>query len=131
MKKIEVVAGILIHKERFLAVQRGQSAFSYTSNKWEFPGGKIEPGETHSQAIKRELEEELSVLIKEPSWFMTIEHKYPDFELEMHCFVCTLEHTSIELNEHINKKWLKRSELLDVDWAAADIPVAHKLLDDY
>ncbi|MEH6532219.1 MAG: (deoxy)nucleoside triphosphate pyrophosphohydrolase [Photobacterium frigidiphilum] len=127
-KNVEVVAAILTHNEQFLAVQRGDSALDYISRKWEFPGGKVEPGETLTTAIARELDEELRISITEPQFFMTIEHRYPDFDITMHCFVVDLPNREFELTEHIDHRWLSKQEFWEVDWAEADIPAVHALL---
>ena len=128
MKKIEVVAGIIHFKNEILCVQRPQSKLSYISEKFEFPGGKIEHGETQKDALKRELEEELSITPIISELFLTVTHKYPDFELTMHAYKCGVDSKELVLYEHIDKKWLTLSELSTLDWAAADIPIVEKLL---
>tara|TARA_B100000809_G_scaffold263392_1_gene316518 strand:- start:13108 stop:13503 length:396 start_codon:yes stop_codon:yes gene_type:complete len=130
MKKIEVVAAILKNKEHILCAQRATSKLDYISEKFEFPGGKIEEGETKKTALKRELIEELNIRPKINDIYLTVVHQYPDFEITMHSFLCDLESKEITLNEHISYKWLKKNELLDLDWAAADIPIVHKLMED-
>lgn len=127
-KEIEVVAAILEFGGRYLAVQRGQSPLAYVSQKWEFPGGKVEPNETLEQAILRELDEELALAVEPPRFFITVEHSYPDFDITMHCFLCAMHSEQVELKEHISKCWLDKSELMSVDWAPADIPVAQALM---
>ncbi|CAK2074662.1 8-oxo-dGTP diphosphatase [Vibrio crassostreae] len=126
-KHIEVVAAVLMNGGQFLAVQRGPSQLDYISQKWEFPGGKVEPGETLIAAITRELEEELRITVTEPQFLLTIEHSYPDFDITMHCFVIEIPTRDIELTEHIDSLWLSKEQLLEVDWAAADLPVVEKL----
>lgn len=128
MKKVEVVAAILKNEGYILCVQRSKSKLKYISEKFEFPGGKVEKGETKKEALQRELIEELNILPKIHDLFLTVTHKYPDFELTMHSFLCDLESKDITLNEHISSKWLKKNELLDLDWAAADLPIVHKLI---
>lgn len=127
-KHIEVVAAILTFEECYLAVQRGTAKLDYISHKWEFPGGKVEKGESLEGAINRELQEELAITITDPQLLITIKHCYPDFDITMHCFVCALETNQVELKEHIAQKWLSRDELMSVDWAAADIPAVRKLM---
>ncbi|EJG1713954.1 (deoxy)nucleoside triphosphate pyrophosphohydrolase [Vibrio parahaemolyticus] len=111
----------------FLAVQRAPSKLDYVSEKWEFPGGKVEPGETLVAAITRELDEELRISVTGPQFLLTIEHSYPDFDITMHCFVIEVPTRELELTEHIDSRWLSIDQLWDVDWAAADIPAVEKL----
>lgn len=130
MKKVEVVAAILTHEDKILCAQRAESKLEYISKKFEFPGGKIEAGETKKEALKRELAEELSIAPNIKDLYLTVVHKYPDFELTMHSFICEINTKEISLNEHISSKWLKRDELLSLDWAAADVPIVNKLMQD-
>lgn len=130
MKKVEVVAAILTLGEEILCAQRAESKLDYISEKFEFPGGKIEDGETKKEALKRELEEELSINPKINDLYITVVHQYPDFELTMHTFLCDIKNKNISLNEHISSKWLKRNDLLSLDWAAADLPIVNKLMQD-
>nr|WP_275114005.1 (deoxy)nucleoside triphosphate pyrophosphohydrolase [Psychromonas antarctica] len=131
MKKIDVVAAIIQCGEEILCVQRGPAKLEYISKKYEFPGGKIEAGETKEFAIIREIKEELYLDILEPKFFNTVNHQYPDFFITMHSFICLIEHKDITLTEHIDQKWLKIDELDGLDWAAADIPIVQKLQEDY
>ena len=101
---------------------------AYISKKYEFPGGKIEVGETQKEALKRELFEELNILPEIKSLFITVVHKYPDFELTMHGYKCEAKTKDLKLNEHIAYKWLIINELNKLDWAAADIPIVNKLV---
>ncbi|MGS0724548.1 (deoxy)nucleoside triphosphate pyrophosphohydrolase [Shewanella sp. 0m-11] len=126
-KHIEVVAAVLTNGGHFLAVQRGPSKLDYISQKWEFPGGKVEAGETLIAAITRELEEELRITVTEPQLLLTIEYSYPDFDITMHCFVIETPTRDIELTEHIDSLWLSKEQLLEVDWAAADLPAVERL----
>ena len=127
MKKIEVVAGIIYCKNQILCVQRPKNKLHYISEKFEFPGGKIEEGETQKEALNREILEELNISTKIKSLFMTVVHEYPDFELTMHTFICEVETKELTLVEHIDQKWLSTEELKTLDWAAADIPIVNKL----
>ncbi len=126
-KQIEVVAAVLMNGGQFLAVQRGESKLSYVSKKWEFPGGKVEAGETLVAAITRELEEELRITIADPQFLLTVEHSYPDFDITMHCFVVNVPTRELELTEHIDSRWLNKEQLWDLDWAAADVPAVEML----
>lgn len=128
MKKIEVVAGIILFQDQILCAQRPKNKLLYISEKFEFPGGKIEKGETQKEALQRELFEELNISIKIKSFYLTIVHEYPDFELTMHSFICEVETKELTLNEHIHIEWLKLNELPKLDWAAADIPIVDKLV---
>lgn len=128
MKKIEVVAAIIIKNEKILAVQKGKAKFDYVSYKWEFPGGKVEIDESLEQAIQREILEELNIRIIPKELLITVEHTYPDFHLMMHCFICDYEVGDLHLTEHIQLTWLNHSELNTLDWAAADIPVVETLI---
>ena len=128
MKKIEVVAGVIFWKDSVLCVQRPKNKYHYISEKFEFPGGKIEADETKEEALHRELLEELNISTKIKSYFVTVVHEYPDFELTMHSFICEVDSKELILNEHIDQKWLKINELNTLDWAAADIPIVDKLI---
>ena len=128
MKKIEVVAGIIFFQDQILCVQRPKSKFYYISEKFEFPGGKIENGESKNEALERELFEELNISVKIKSLYHTVVHEYPDFELTMHSFICEVETKELTLNEHINVEWLTLNELQKLDWADADIPIVDKLV---
>jgi len=128
MKKVEVVAAVIFHNNKILCVQRGDNKYNYIAFKYEFPGGKVESGETNEAAIKREILEELSLEISIDSQFLTVNHEYPDFILTMHSFICSCDNPSIELSEHIDFKWLNKADLKSLDWAAADIPIVDKLI---
>ena len=118
MKQIEVVAAIIQHGDKFLATQRGYGDFK---DGWEFPGGKIEPGEEPKEALKREIKEELAVAIE------VQEYQYETFYLTMHCFICELVDSEITLLEHEAAKWLTVDTLDSVDWLPADVEVVEEL----
>lgn len=128
MKKIEVVAAIIYFENKILCVQRPKNKLPYISEKFEFPGGKIEIGETNEEALSRELLEELNIAVYIKSFYLTVVHEYPDFELTMHSFKCEAETNEFTLVEHIAYEWLTLEELAGLDWAAADIPIVEKLM---
>ncbi|MDB9744030.1 (deoxy)nucleoside triphosphate pyrophosphohydrolase [Fibrobacterales bacterium] len=127
MKTIEVVAAVIQHDNKTLCVKRGPSKFEYVAHKYEFPGGKIEVGETKEEAMVREIQEELNLDLTSLKFFMTVHHTYPDFKLIMHSFICPTSTREITLTEHTDAKWLSIGELDDLDWAGADIPIVKKL----
>lgn len=124
MKTIEVAAAIITHSGRIFATQRGYGEFK---DGWEFPGGKMEPGETPQQALVREIQEELDTEIEVGELVETVEYDYPGFHLTMHCFLCTIRSGALILKEHEAARWLTREELDDVDWLPADVKVVEKL----
>ena len=128
MNKISVVAGIIYFENEILCVQRPKNKYEYISEKYEFPGGKIEDGETMEEALKRELLEELSLIVDIKSLFLSVTHPYPDFELTMHSFICEVKTKELTLHEHIMCEWLTIKDLKKMDWAAADIPIVNKLV---
>lgn len=130
MKKIEVAAAIIIHNNEILCMQRGESQFTYMSYKYEFPGGKLEVGESPVEALKREIREELNLdlLVDDKALFMTVQHEYPDFYLTMHSFICPVTDRVFEKLEHHHAIWLPADQLNTLDWAAADIPIMEKLM---
>jgi 8-oxo-dGTP diphosphatase len=128
MKKVEVVAAIVVFDNKILCVQRGENKLDYISRKYEFPGGKMEAGETKEETIKREILEELKMLINIQEQFITVTHQYPDFILTMHSFICSCNNPKLTLTEHIDYKWLNKSELKNLDWAAADVPIVNELM---
>ena len=123
MKCIEVVAAVIQHQNKILAVQRGPAKYAYISEKWEFPGGKMETGESEEQTIIREIREELDMQIEVKSKLLTVEHPYPDFHLTMHTYLCETEVREPKLTEHLAFRWLSMDELEEIDWAGADVPV--------
>ena len=124
MKKIEVVAAILQRDGAYFATQRGYGEFE---GMWEFPGGKIEPGESREIALKREIQEELGVDITIENLLCTTEYDYPSFHLTMHCYLCSIASGDIELREHKSALWLTSDRLDDVAWLPADKEVIDKL----
>ena len=125
MKTIEVSAAIIHDKTgRIFATQRGYGEWK---DWWEFPGGKIEPGETPEDALAREIKEELNAEISIEKFVTTVEYDYPKFHLTMHCYLCSLTTESLHLNEHEAAKWLTKEELDSVNWLPADLIVIEKL----
>lgn len=124
MKRIEVVAAIIRHEGRILATQRGYGDFK---DGWEFPGGKMEPGETAEEAVVREIREELKVEIVPERLVTTVECDYPKFHLTMHCFLSSIRSGTVSLVEHEAAKWLKPDELDSVDWLPADVEAVQLL----
>jgi 8-oxo-dGTP diphosphatase len=108
MKHIHVVAAVIIHNKKILCVQRGPAKYDYISKKWEFPGGKLEEGETKLEAIVREIKEELHMDIQVDAFLMTVHHSYPDFQLTMDTFLCSSETDELTLTEHGAFKWLEK-----------------------
>ena len=117
MKQIEVVAAIIRKGDKIFATQRGYGEWQ---DWWEFPGGKMEVGETPEEALKREIREELSAEISVGELLTTVEYDYPAFHLTMHCFLCTLVGDALHLNEHEAARWLTKDELDTVKWLPAD-----------
>ena len=118
MKQIEVVAAIIRDAEgRVFATQRGYGEWK---DWWEFPGGKMEAGETAEEALKREIREELSTEISVDEFLCTVEWDYPAFHLTMHCYLCSLLTEAMHLNEHEAARWLSKDELESVEWLPAD-----------
>ncbi len=117
MKTIRVVAAVIHQDHRILATQRGYGEFK---DGWEFPGGKIEEGETPEVALIRELKEELTITVKPEKLLTVVEYDYPNFHLSMHCFLSSIEQGEINLLEHEAMKWLSHNELDSVAWLPAD-----------
>ena len=124
MKHIEVVAAIIRKGDKIFATQRGYGDFK---DWWEFPGGKMEVGETPEVALVREIREELSAEINVDEFLCTVKYDYPQFHLTMHCYLCSLMTDSLHLNEHEAAKWLTKDELNSVKWLPADLEVVEKI----
>lgn len=124
MKEIKVVAAIIQKENKILATKRGYGEFI---NMWEFPGGKIESGETKEQALVREIKEELNIEINVDKFAIDIEYQYPNFYLFMSCFMCSIKEGSIEFLEHNDGKWITKEELNTLNWLPADIGAVNYL----
>lgn len=124
MKQIEVVAAVIVRDGRYFATQRGYGEFK---DFWEFPGGKMEAGESREAALKREIREELDIDICVGTYLTTVEYDYPSFHLTMHCFLCTIAAGEPVLKEHETALWLRLEELDAVSWLPADVEVIRAL----
>lgn len=124
MKTVRVVAAVIRKDDKIFATQRGYGEFK---DGWEFPGGKIEDGETPEQALAREIKEELDTEIQVGKLIDTIEYDYPKFHLSMDCFWCEIMQGGLELKEHEAARWLSKEELYSVDWLPADVGVIERV----
>ena len=122
MKKLEIVAAIIKENEKYFAAQRGYGEFK---DWWEFPGGKIENGESKEEALKREIREELATEIEIDRFITTVQFDYPEFHLIMHCFICHITAGQPQLLEAKAAKWLDKNDLASVEWLPADRAILH------
>ena len=126
MQTIDVVAAMILHEGKVLATQRG---YGDMAGGWEFPGGKIEPGETPEEALVREIQEELEVVIGVDDLLMVVDYDYETFHLHMHCFLCHVASGNLELHEHMAARWLDADTIDSVDWLPADEEVIQAIKD--
>ena len=124
MKSIRVVAAVIRDKDRIFATQRGYGNYK---GWWEFPGGKIEAGETPQEALKREIREELDTLVEVGDLIACVEYDYPEFHLSMDCFWCTILEGNLHLNEAEDARWLTNENLMSVKWLPADLEVLEEI----
>ena len=124
MKTINVVAAVIFKDGKVFATQRGYGEFK---DGWEFPGGKIEPGESPEDALRREIREELEVEVNVGELIDIIEYDYPAFHLSMKCYACTIADGNPPLLDHEAAKWLSSTQLSSVDWLPADITLIPKI----
>ena len=124
MKTVEVVAAIIRKGDKLFATQRGYGEWK---DFWEWPGGKLEEGETPEQALVREIREELDAEIRIDNFLTTIDWDYPKFHLSMHCYVCSLQSDALHLNEHEAARWLGAADLRSVKWLPADYQLLPQL----
>lgn len=124
MKTVRVVAAVIRKDDKIFATQRGYGEFK---DGWEFPGGKIEEGETPEQALVREIKEELDTDINVRELIDTIEYDYPNFHLSMDCFWCDIVKGELELKEHEAAKWMTKEKLYSVEWLPADVGLIEKI----
>ena len=130
MKRIEVVAAVIIEDGRLFATQRGYGEFK---DYWEFPGGKIEPGETPEEALRREIREELDTTVEVGALLTTVEYDYPQFHLILHCFRCRVAEGSLTLKEHEAALWIGLTRLRELNWLPADLqllPMLERLAEE-
>ena len=130
MKTLQVVAALIQNQDQFLCTQRNAHQHEYTAYKYEFPGGKVEAGESESEALVREIKEELGLAIAVGQKYLTVDHSYPDFRLIMHSYLCQPLATEIHLHEHLAYQWLPVARFDELDWAAADLPIVDALKKD-
>lgn len=124
MKIVRVVAAIIIENGKVFATQRGYGEFK---DGWEFPGGKIENGETPEEAIVREIKEELDTEVEVIELLDTVEYDYPNFHLSMGCFICKIKSGDLVLKEHEAAKWLTKDTLGSVEWLPADMGLVREI----
>ena len=124
MKEVKVVAAVIFQDGKVFATQRGYGPFK---DRWEFPGGKIEAGESPEEALRREISEELETEIEVGELIDTIEYDYPDFHLSMKCYACRIISGDLHLVEHEAARWLNADQLDSVDWLPADITLIPKI----
>lgn len=124
MKNIEVVAAVICKDGKIFATQRGYGEWK---DWWEFPGGKVEPEETHTDALKREIREELDTEIEVGDLLTTVEYDYPKFHLTMYCYICSVINGQLLLREHEDARWLASDEMESVKWLPADLKVINIL----
>ena len=124
MKTIKVVAAIIKKDNKIFVTQRGYGEFK---DGWEFPGGKVEKGETKQQALIREIKEELDTVIQVDFYLDTIEYDYPSFHLSMDCFVCSIVEGNLILKEHEDSKWITKEEIENLNWLPADLTIINKV----
>lgn len=127
MKTIRVVAAVIKDGDKIFATERGYGDFK---GGWEFPGGKIEAGETPQEALKREIKEELDVDIEVHDLIETVEYDYPEFHLSMDCFWCEIINGKLVLKEHQAARWLTKETINDVEWLPADIELVKKIISE-
>lgn len=127
--ELQVVAAVVISDGKVLCMQRGSSKYPYTAYHWEFPGGKVELGETPQQTLCRELMEEMDYPVEVHEPIGEVHHQYPDFRIHLMFYRCTAATHKFRRKEHIDHRWLTPSEMLSLDWCAADYPIL-KILEE-
>lgn len=129
MKTIRVVAAVIktVNADKKIIIFATERGYGDFKGGWEFPGGKIESGETPQEALKREIMEELDTEISVQEWIDTVEYDYPEFHLSMDCFWCEIIKGDLVLKEHEDARWLTKEELEDVSWLPADLTLIDKI----
>lgn len=128
MKHYQVVCAVIINQGEVLCMQKGQTKYEYTSYHWEFPGGKVEMGETPEEALHRELLEEMDYDVRVGKHLCTIEHTYPDFSITMAAYMCEADSREFRMKEHSAALWITPDKLKDLPWCEADRPIAECLI---
>lgn len=128
MKKIEVAAAVIKKEDKIFITKRSYGEFI---DMWEFPGGKVEAGETQEEALIREIKEELELDINNLNYLTTVKYDYPNFHLTMHCFICEICGGKLSLNAHNDVKWVSLEELPHQNWIPADVQVVEEILNKY
>ena len=123
-KHYDVVAAVVVGQGRVMCLRKGVTRYAYTSHRWEFPGGKIEPGESPQQALHRELLEELDLDVTVGEHLLTVDHSYPDFSISLNAYWCEVGTGVVHLTEHDAVKWLPPQQLCSLPWCAADEAIA-------
>lgn len=131
MKHYNVVAAVVVNRGKVLCMQKGITKYQYTSLRWEFPGGKVEAGETEQEALHRELLEEMEYDVTVGDKLCTVEHTYPDFSITMHAYLCKAKNREFKMNEHAAFVWMKPEHLLNLLWCDADVPIAKEIIKLY
>ena len=129
MKNLQVVGAIFVQDGKVFAAKRGESRYAYVAYKYEFVGGKVEQGEDYTQALRRELNEEMALQVEVVRPYMTVRHTYPDFVVTLHLYICRML-SDYRLMEHVEAKWLEKCALHPDEWAPADAPVVAQLVQD-
>jgi len=129
-RQIEVVGAIFIDEQNNVFCTRRKN-IGELALKWEFPGGKIEPGETQQASLKREIMEELETSVTALDHFLTVHHEYKTFNITFHSFLCEGSLTNYVLNDHEEAKWVNSQNLLELDWAEADLPIVIKIMGEF
>jgi len=120
----DVVAAVVVYEGKVLCVKKGKTRYDYTSMHWEFPGGKVEEGEAPEEALHRELLEELELDVEVGQHLISVDHAYKDFSISMAAYLCHASGSEVQLKEHVEARWVQKNELMQMEWCAADVPIA-------